>query len=228
MLQSGMYRPLFQDRRDAGRQLGSRLAAHAHRDDTLVLGLPRGGVIVASEVARALEAPLDVLVVRKLGAPHNEEFAIGAIASGGVVVVDRDLVRGLQVPPWELEALIGRERRELQRRELLYRGARPFPSLADRVVIVVDDGLATGATMRAAVDALRERRPARVIAAAPVGASEACEMLVRVADACVCAAIPEPFGGVGVWYEDFAQTTDEEVIAVLEQASDHGVTSQSR
>lgn len=223
MIDLAMHRPLFHDRRDAGRQLASRLVAYAHRDDTLVLGLPRGGVVVAHEVAQALDAPLDVLVVRKLGAPHNEEFAIGAIASGGVVVVDRDMVRGLQVPPWELESLITRERRELQRRESLYRGSRPVPSLTDRVVIVVDDGLATGATMRAAVDALRERRPAQVIAAAPVGASEACEMMAQVADACVCAAIPEPFGGVGVWYGDFSQTTDAEVIALLEQTSDHGV-----
>lgn len=226
MLHDAGHRPLFRDRRDAGRQLASRLVAFAHRDDTLVLGLPRGGVVVAGEVAQMLDAPLDVLVVRKLGAPHNEEFAIGAIASGGVVVVDTQAVRGLQVPPWELESLIARERRELQRRELLYRGARPFPSLTDRVVILVDDGLATGATMRAAVDAIRERRPARVIAAAPVGAHEACEMMALVADACVCVATPEPFAGVGVWYEDFSQTTDEEVIALLEQNRHDGVRAE--
>lgn len=227
MVLAGTYQPLFRDRRDAGRQLASRLVAFAHRDDTLVLGLPRGGVVVAHEVAQALDAPLDVLVVRKLGAPHNEEFAIGAIASG-VVVVDPDVVRGLEVPPWELEALISRERRELQRRESRYRGLRPLPSLTDRVVIIVDDGLATGATMRAAVDAIRERRPARVIAAAPVGAIEACEMMAQVADACVCVATPEPFAGVGVWYEDFSQTTDEEVIALLEENRDHGVRAESR
>jgi predicted phosphoribosyltransferase len=210
--------PLYRDRHDAGRMLAPRLAAYAERDDAIVLGLPRGGVIVAYEVANALDLPFDVLVVRKLGAPQNEEFAIGAMASGGVAILDRDLIHGLRITSAELDRLVTRERQELERRERLYREGRPFPDLRNRVVLIVDDGLATGSTMRAAVDALREYAPARIVVAAPVGSREACEMLAQVADECVCGATPEPFQGVGLWYQDFAQTGDAEVLALLERA----------
>jgi predicted phosphoribosyltransferase len=219
--------PLYHDRRDAGRMLAPRLAAYAQRDDAIVLGLPRGGVIVAFEVAHALDLPFDVLVVRKLGAPQNEEFAIGAMASGGVAILDREVIDALRITSVDLDRLVRRERHELERRERLYREGRPFPDLRNRVAILVDDGLATGSTMRAAVDALREHGPARIVVAAPVASREACEMLSRVADECVCAATPEPFQGVGLWYEDFAQTSDAEVLALLERAREQGFTASA-
>lgn len=205
----------FTNRSEAGRELAGTLDAFRDRQDVIVLGLPRGGVPVAYEVADALRAPLDVFTVRKLGAPGNEEYAIGAIATGGIVAIDRAAMRVLGVSDAALEALIDRERRELVRRERLYRGDRAMPSLAGKTVIVVDDGLATGASMTAAVTALRQREPKSIVVATPVASSSACASLRRIADACVCVLSPEPFYGVGMWYADFEQTTDDEVRALL-------------
>ena len=210
----------FLDRRDAGQELASRLQLYAGRSDVLVLALPRGGVPVAFEVARALGAPLDVFLVRKLGAPGHEELALGAIASGGVRVLNDDLVRRLQVAPAELAAVTAREERELRRRERAYRGSRPRAPIAGRTVILVDDGLATGASMKAAVAALRAEKPARVVVAVPVAAADACDELRREVDDVVCAATPEPFMAVGAGYQDFAQTSDEEVRRLLAAAAE--------
>ena len=211
---------LFDDRVDAGRRLAERLDEYRGDPRTLVLALPRGGVPVAWEVAAHLGAPLDVLIVRKLGLPGNEELAIGAIASGGVTVLNEDVVDALAVPPGVVEAVAGRERVELERRERLYRGERPPPEVAGRTAIVVDDGLATGATMRAAVLALRRLDPARVVVAVPVASRQAAEELGAVADACVAVATPSPFFGVGLWYRDFSQTTDDEVRDLLARGTD--------
>ena len=206
---------VFRDRRQAGALLGEALSAFAGRQDVLVLGLPRGGVPVAAEVARALDVPLDVLVVRKLGAPGREELAIGAIAEGGVRVLNRALVANLGLDPREIDVLAGREERELERRVRIYRGGRgPLP-VENRTVIVVDDGVATGATMRAGLQALRVRGAARVIAAAPVGAADSVDALREDADEVVVLETPGWFQAVGQWYEDFGQTSDEEVRACL-------------
>jgi predicted phosphoribosyltransferase len=210
----------YRDRSEAGRVLASRLAAYAHRPDVLVLALPRGGVPVAFEVATALEAPLDVFVVRKLGVPGHEEFAMGAIASGGLVVLDPEVVRFAGVSEAALRRVIEKERRELERRERLYRGDRAQPEIAGHTVVLVDDGLATGSTMRAAIEALREKGPARIVVAVPIAAPETCDALRGEADEVVCAATPEPFRAVGLWYEDFSQTTDDEVRALLTRADD--------
>jgi predicted phosphoribosyltransferase len=209
----------FADRRDAGRQLAQALRGYTGRDDVVVLALPRGGVPVAFEVARALRVPLDVFLVRKLGAPGHEELAMGAIASGGVRVLNPDIVRGLRVDSAQLEAVAAREQRELERRERAYRDGRAEPPLHDRIAIVIDDGLATGATMRAAVKALRSRGPARVVVAVPVGAEDTCTTLRREADEVVCLRTPYPFGGVGMWYDDFSQTEDDEVQQLLAAAT---------
>jgi predicted phosphoribosyltransferase len=205
----------FRDRVHAGRELAGLLAHYAHRPDVIVLGLPRGGMPVAAEVARALGVPFDVFLVRKLGVPGHEELAFGAIAQGGVQVLNHSLIADLDLPPSAVERVAARERTELERRDELYRGGRPFPILHDRTVILIDDGLATGATMEAAVIALRRLDPARVVVAAPVGARETCDRLSRIGDEVVCAATPAPFDAVGLWYEDFSQTTDEEVRALL-------------
>jgi predicted phosphoribosyltransferase len=180
-----------------------------------VLGLPRGGVPVAYEVARRLGAPLDVFVVRKLGVPGHEELAFGAIAPGGVRVLAEDLLARLDMPSEWIEAIDAKERRELERRERVYRGERPPPALAGRVVVLVDDGLATGATMLAAVRAVREQRPARVVVAVPVADPDVCERLGSVADEVVCVSTPRPMMAVGAWYEDFSQISDEEVRELL-------------
>lgn len=209
---------IFRDRSDAGRALAARLGAYAGRPDVLVLALPRGGVPVASEVARALGAPLDIFLVRKLGVPGQEELAMGAIASGGVRVVNRQVVEYMKITDEMLDEAAAREQGELERRERLYRGARPAPDARGRVVILIDDGLATGSTMRAAALALRQQQPARLVVAVPVGSAQACAELRREVDEVVCAATPEPFNGVGRWYEDFSQTSDEEVSRLLEQA----------
>jgi erythromycin esterase-like protein/predicted phosphoribosyltransferase len=209
----------FADRADAGRQLAGRLNAYAHRQDVVVLALPRGGVPVGFEVARELHAPLDVFVVRKLGVPGHPELAMGAIASGGVRVLSEDLIDELGIPRSAVEQVSVRERLELERREQLYRGNRTLPFLGQHTVILVDDGLATGASMEAAVAAVRQLQPSAVVVAAPVGAAESCARLRRVADAVVCPETPDPFHAVGAWYRRFDQTTDEEVIGLLRQSS---------
>jgi putative phosphoribosyl transferase len=208
----------FQDRHDAGRQLAVELHAYANRPDVIVLALPRGGVPVGFEVATALDAPLDVFVVRKLGLPWEEEVAMGAIASGGVRVLDSDLIRAARVSQAEVERVTAIERAELARRERQYRGERPFPDLRGKTVILVDDGLATGSTMRAAVAALRQEAPSRVVVAVPVAAPETCNAFRDIADEIVCAMTPEPFRAVGYWYHDFSQTSDEEVQELLDRA----------
>jgi putative phosphoribosyl transferase len=208
----------FRDRADAGRRLAADLAEYAGRTDVLVLALPRGGVPVAYEVARALGAPLDVFVVRKLGVPGHEELAMGAIASGGVRVLNRDLIAELRIPPAEVDDVTRAELRELERRERSYRGDRPPPDLRGRTVILIDDGLATGSTMRAAVAALRRLDPARIVVAVPTAAAETCDALREEVDDVVCAVTPARFYAVGLWYEDFSQTSDEEVHELLEQA----------
>ena len=209
----------FTDRRDAGRKLGAALApAYRGQRNTVVLGLPRGGVPVAFEVARSLAAPLDVFVVRKLGAPGQPELAMGAIASGGVRVLDRRIIELLDVTDDELEAVTRAEAAELARREAMYRGASPLVDLAGAIAILVDDGLATGSTMRAAARAVRRMDPARVVIAAPVGARESCIAMRGDADDVVCAVTPEMFRAVGLWYDDFDQTGDDEVQALLAAA----------
>jgi predicted phosphoribosyltransferase len=205
----------FRDRSEAGRLLGARLRASARFGQPIVLGLPRGGVPVAAEVARALRAPLDVLVVRKLGAPGREELAIGAIAKGGVRVLNGALIRELEMTPGELAAIECRERVELERRERSYRGGRPAQDLAGMNAVVVDDGLATGSTMLAAVSAIRAELPAAVLVAVPVADPEICAMLGDAADEVLCLLTPHPLGAVGLHYEDFSQIADEEVRALL-------------
>ena len=210
----------FRDRQAAGRALAANLVPYGTDAlDVLVLALPRGGVPVASEVAQVLGAPLDVFLVRKLGAPGHEELALGALASGGVRVMNDELVRSLRITEPEISAVAVREEEELLRRERLYRGVRPFPQVAGRTVILVDDGLATGATMRAAVAAVRQKNPERIVVGVPVASAEAYEMLRREADEVVCLETPEPFLGVSRWYERFPQTSDEEVQRLLERAS---------
>ena len=214
----------FLNRVDAGRRLAAELATYAGRSDVLVLGLPRGGMPVAAQVAQGLGAPLDVFLVRKLGVPGYAELAMGAIAEGGVKVLDERLIHELAIPRHLVEEVAVRERLELDRRDGQYRGGRERPIIANRVVVVVDDGLATGATMEAAVVALRELKPAQIVVAVPVGARQSCERLGRLADAVVCAEVPPDFGAVGQWYVDFSQTTDEEVRRLLAEAGHVPVT----
>jgi predicted phosphoribosyltransferase len=210
---------MFRDRTEGGRLLASRLMTYAGRPDVLVLGLPRGGIPVAFEVARELSAPLDVFLVRKLGVPGHEELAMGAIATGGVRVLNEDVVRGLGIPDEVIDAVAAAEQEELERRQRAYRGDRPAPNVRGRTVILIDDGLATGSTMRAAVASLRRQGPARIVVAVPVGAPGTCMEMNDEADEVVCAHMPEPFCAVGLWYEDFSQTTDEEVHDFLERAA---------
>ena len=211
----------FRDRRNAGRILARELLAYASRSDVTVLALPRGGVPVAYEVALALNAPLDIFIVRKLGMPGHEELAIGAIASGGIQVLNEEIIFTLGIDREVINKVSQRELRELERREHSYRGDRPAPDVRDRTVILVDDGLATGASMRAAVAGLRTRHPVRIVVAVPIAAPETCEAFASEVDEIVCAITPEPFYGVGRWYEDFSQTTDEEVRILLDQAQRH-------
>jgi putative phosphoribosyl transferase len=208
----------FTDRRTAGVQLAGYLRGYAGRSDVVVLALPRGGVPVGYEVAQALSAPLDVFVVRKLGLPGQKELAMGAIASGGVRVMNDDVVSVARPSPAAIETVTRAERAELERRELAYRNGRSPSPVKGRVVILVDDGLATGSTMQAAVLAIRQLGPARVVVAAPVGSREACTRLRRDADDVICPLTPEPFSAVGLWYADFSQTTDNEVRQLLEAA----------
>lgn len=213
---------VFKDRREAGQVLGETLRGRRAWRDPVVLALPRGGVPVAYEVARALDAPLDILVVRKIGHPRHEEFAIGAIAAGGISVMNPEAQGYLGgVDDQELQRIVARERAELQRREALYRGGQPAVPVAGRDTIVVDDGLATGSTMRAAVQALRRMNPARIMVAVPVGARDSCDALAQLADDVVCVRTPEPFRAVGLWYQDFPQTSDEEVRQLLDAAHQH-------
>jgi erythromycin esterase-like protein/predicted phosphoribosyltransferase len=205
----------FRDRIEAGGRLAARLSEYAGRSDVIVLGLPRGGVPVAHEVAARLSAPLDVFLVRKLGVPGHPELAMGAIAEGGVEVLSEDLIRDVGIPHALVQQTAVRERLELERRDALYRGGRALPSLRDRTVILIDDGLATGSSMQAAVLALRRQAPARIVVAVPVGARATCQRLSHIADAVVCLSTPEPFDAVGLWYEDFTPTTDDEVRRLL-------------
>jgi predicted phosphoribosyltransferase len=209
----------FKDRRDAGKILAQKLSAYTSRLDVIVFALPRGGVPVAYEVALALNAPLDVFIVRKLGLPGQEELAIGAIASGGIRVLNDDIVRALAIPEEVINVIAQREFQELQRREQMYRGDRPLSDVRDRTIILIDDGLATGASMRAAVAGLRALHPARIVIAVPTAAPETCDAFKFEVDEIVCAMTPEPFEGVGRWYADFRQTTDEEVRTFLEEAT---------
>lgn len=210
--------PIFTDRVDAGKRLANELARRKGRGDAIVLGLPRGGVVLAGVVANALRAPLDVLLVRKLGVPGNEELAMGAIASGGVRVINRDIVTWLEIPERVVEEVTAREMRELERRERVFRGDRPRLNLRGRTAVLVDDGIATGATMSAAVSALRAAEPGRVVVAVPVAPPDACARLEKVSDEVVCLARVEPLGAVASWYFDFPQVTDGEVRELLERS----------
>lgn len=218
----------FTDRHEAGAVLATQLQQFAGRNDVVVLALPRGGVPVGYEVARALGAPLDVFVVRKLGLPGHPELAMGAIASGGVRVLNDDVLRSIAVPQTAIDAVTRAEQLELERRERAYREGRPPVPIDGRVVILVDDGLATGSTMRAAVLAVKRLHPARVVVAVPVGARETCQELRELADDVVCAFTPEPFRAVGLWYADFSQTTDAEVRQLLALAAPKVDTPVSR
>ena len=209
----------FRDRVHAGQLLAGELKQYADRDDVIVLGLPRGGVPVACEVAKKLHAPVDVLVVRKLGMPGWEELAMGAIASGGVRVINQDVVRSAGISQSTIEAAVARESRELQRRELAYRGHTGVPEIEDKIVILVDDGIATGSTVKAAVQALRQQDPARIIIAVPTAAPDACARLEPMVDELVVLLQPDEFRAVGQWYEDFSQTTDAEVTQWLAKAA---------
>jgi len=209
----------FRDRREAGQLLAKDLAHYVGRTDLLVLALPRGGVPVAFEAAKALPAPLDVFLVRKLGVPGHEELAMGALASGGVRVLNGSVVSSMGIPQETIERVAAREQKELERRERAYRGDRPWPEVRNRTVILIDDGLATGATMRAAVAAVRQRGPARIVVAVPTASPDAVALLEREADEVVAHMVPMSFYAVGQWYNDFAQTTDEEVRSLLEKAA---------
>jgi predicted phosphoribosyltransferase len=215
----------FRDRHDAGTQLAAKLLRYAGQPDTLVLGLPRGGVPVAYEVARALHAPLDVLMVRKLGVPGQEELAMGAIATGGALVLDEALVRNLGISPIQIAAIIEAEEQELARREQLYRDARPFPEVRDRTIVLIDDGMATGSTMYAAIQAIRQLGPRRLVVAVPTAALDTCDTLRPEVDDLVCLITPKLFYAVGLWYADFTPTTDDEVRQLLDGAVQEHTTS---
>jgi putative phosphoribosyl transferase len=215
----------FANRSEAGQLLAEKLEKYADRNDVIVLGLPRGGVPVAYEVAKRLRAPLDVFIVRKLGVPGFEELAAGAIASGGVRVLNEDVIRAMPHADAAIEAVTAKETAELERRERIYREGRPSPELRNRIVILVDDGLATGATMRAAVKALRQSGAAKVVVAVPVGPPDTCNELEQLADETICLSTPAFFQAVGQYYDDFSQTSDEDVRALLSQAAhDEGLT----
>lgn len=215
-----MVQPFFRDRRNAGEQLAKKLAAYRGVAGVIVLALPRGGVPVGYVVAERLDAPLDIFLVRKLGVPGREELAMGAIASGGVRVLNQDVVGVFNIPDEVIDAVAKEEQRELERREKAYRGDRPRPALTGRVCILVDDGLATGASMQAAVAGVRAHNPREIVVAVPTAAPDTCAMFEAEVDAVVCAVTPEPFYGVGLWYEDFSQTTDEEVRRYLKRAEE--------
>ena len=216
-----MITKFFKNRSEAGRFLAQKLTEYTNNPNVVVLALPRGGVPVAFEVAEALKAPLDIFVVRKLGVPGYDELAMGAIASGGIRVLNPRVVDYLDIPDETIERVAAREQRELERRERLYRGPRPALDVRGQTVIIVDDGMATGSTMRAAVRALRKQRPEKIVVAVPVGARETCDSFAKEVDTmCVCAITPEPFDGVGLWYRDFEQTSDEEVRQLLTRVAE--------
>ena len=208
----------FKDRVDAGRKLAKELSKYANRSDVLILALPRGGVPVAFEVAKELNVKMDVFIVRKLGVPGNEELAMGAIASDNIRVLNEDVVRSFQIPERVIDMVAENELRELERREHAYRGDRPKPEVSGSIVILIDDGLATGATMRAAAAALKTKNPAKIVVAVPTAARDTCEFFGREVDEVICVTTPEPFYGVGAWYGDFSQTTDKEVCELLDKA----------
>ena len=212
----------YHDRGEAGRVLAEQLGEYANRPDVLVLALPRGGVPVAYEVAKVLNVPLDLFLVRKLGVPGQEELAMGAIATGGVQVLNSEVIEALRIPEYIISDVVSDERQELERREQRYRGTRPPPDVRGRAVILIDDGLATGSTMRAAVRALRQQGPERIVVAVPTAARETCEGFRDEVDDIVCAITPEPFYAVGLWYEDFSQTTDDQVRSLLLEAANFG------
>jgi predicted phosphoribosyltransferase len=214
----GGFMMKFKNRSEAGRFLSERLSAYADRRDTIVLALPRGGVPIGFEVATALHAPLDIFLVRKLGVPGQVELAMGAIATGGVRALNQDVIQYLGVPDELIDEVTAREQKELERRELLYRGGRPAQSAHGRVAILVDDGLATGSTMRAAATALRRQQPAKIVVAVPVGSEQVCNEFRYEMDEIVCGYTPEPFYAISLWYEDFSQTTDDEVSELLLRA----------
>jgi putative phosphoribosyl transferase len=220
-----MPSPLFKDRTDAGQFLARKMGSFKDRPDLIVLALPRGGVPVAFQVATAIRAPLDVFVVRKLGAPNHEELAFGAIASGGVTVLNREIIEAVGISEKEINATVARDQIELARRERAYRGDIPSPSRSGASVILIDDGIATGSTMLAAVRALRKENVAEITVAVPVAAAAVCNQLLPEVDSNVCAATPEPFQAVGIWYEDFSQTTDEEVRQLIKRAARQRVSS---
>lgn len=209
----------FNDRTDAGKRLAERLSEYANREDVLILALPRGGVPVAFEVAKELNLKMDIFIVRKLGVPGNEELAMGAIASGNIRVLNEDVIRSFRIPQTEIDESTANELRELERRERIYRKNRLMPKISGSTVILIDDGLATGATMRAAVAAVKTKNPAKVIIAVPVAAPDTCNDFGSEVDEVICVATPEPFYGVGAWYEDFSQTTDKEVCELLDRAA---------
>ena len=214
---------LFEDRFDAGRVMASKLGEFSGRNDVVVLALPRGGVPVGYEVAQALRAPFDVFVVRKLGTPGQEELAMGALASGGVTVLNREVIQALGIPRQTISAVVAREERELERREREYRGQRPAASVRGRTAIVVDDGLATGSSMRVAAKALRKEAAAEIVVAVPVASPSTCSEFELEVDKVVCATTPEPFSAVGQWYRNFSQTTDEEVRDLLARSASASV-----
>jgi putative phosphoribosyl transferase len=207
----------FRDRREAGQRLAAKLSTYADHSDVLVIGLPRGGVPVAAEVAKALHVPMDICLVRKLGVPSHKELAMGAIASGGVRVLNYDVLSWLKISSKTIDEVAARELRELQRRDRAYRGDRPPPEVRDRTVILVDDGLATGSTMRAAIGVLKEQHPQRIVVAVPVAAPDICQEMRGIVDEVVCVKTPDPLYAIGFWYENFAQTTDAEVCELLQQ-----------
>ncbi len=210
---------LFKDRVDAGKKLAKELSKYANRSDVLILALPRGGVPVAFEVAKELNVEVDIFIVRKLGVPGNEELAMGAIASDDVRVLNEDIISSFQIPDRVIAVVAANELREIERRERAYRKNRPKPEIGGKTVILIDDGLATGATMRAAVEALKTKSPAKIIVAVPTAAADTCMFFKEKVDEVICVATPEPFYGVGAWYGDFSQTTDEEVCELLDKAA---------
>lgn len=212
---------VFQNRKQAGQMLAKLLQSYANREDVIVLGLPRGGVPVAFEIATALQAPLDIFVLRKLGAPGHEELAFGAIASGGSLVLDRRVIEGLDISDRQIEAVTANQRRELQRRELVYRGDKPPLEIEGLIAIVVDDGIATGSSMRAGIKALRQLKPARIVVAVPVAPLATCNRLKPEVDEFVCVHTPQSFHAIGQFYKDFSQVSDREVIELLKHAHGH-------